>query len=83
MICVSKAIALILHGIARNPVFFHLGHECVYVVAHEIEFMHVIVLRRMHRDFRWRQSKDQPSVAGIDVWQFQDVAQKSSVCFSH
>src|SRR5262245_39923147 len=33
----------------------------------------------MHGDFCWRQSKDEPTVAYVDVRQLQGVAQKSAV----
>jgi len=43
----------------------HLGHERFDVIAHQIEFMYVIPLTRMHRYFSRRQSEDQPSLAYI------------------
>src|SRR5882757_9283651 len=77
----EHAPSLILDFVAGDAVFFHSGDELFDVVAHEIEFVHTVLVRWMNSDFgRW-QAEDQPTVADIDVRQLEDIAQKSAVCF--
>ena len=70
----EDAPALILDFFAGDVVFLHRGDEFFDVVAHEIEFVNVIFIGGMDSDFGWRQTEDEPTVADIDVREFQNVA---------
>ena len=59
----------------------HLGYECVHVVAHEVEFMDIISLRRVKRHFRRRKGKDEPTSAYVDTGESDNVAQERSIGF--
>src|SRR5262245_39511414 len=54
----------------------HLGPQ---VFAHEIQLMHVVLLRRMERGFRRRHCEDQPAVAGVHGRESKDVSEESAV----
>ena len=72
--------ALILHGRAGDVVRLHLLDERVDVVAHQIELVHIVLLRWMHGHFGRGQSEDQPAVADIDVRQPEHVGEECAVC---
>jgi len=78
----EQAIALVPNWLAGNFMSFHLGDEGLYVVAHQVELVHVVLLRRVHRYFGWGQSEDQPSVAHIHIRELKHIAQKLAVNFS-
>src|SRR5262249_26888553 len=59
----QESPALILHHAARNVRRFHARDECIDVVAHQIQLVTMVGVRRMDSDLRRRQSKDQPAVA--------------------
>ena len=44
----EQAPALILHRVARDIVLLHARHEGAYVIAHEIELMHIVLGRGMN-----------------------------------
>lgn len=46
---------------------FHPGDEDADVVAHQIKLVHVVTLGWVHRDFRRRQTEDEPSATLVDV----------------
>src|SRR5688572_6071110 len=71
--------AHVVHRTARNFLLLHLRGERCDIVAHQIELMQVIFIRRMDGDFRRRQSEDEPAVADIDVRQLQDVPEELAV----
>ena len=71
--------ALVLHRATGDLALLHLRNERLDIVAHEIELVHVVLVGRMHRNLRRRQSEDEPSVAHIDVRQLEHVAQESAV----
>jgi len=50
----QESPTLVLHGITGDVLLLHPGDERFYVVAHQIEFMLVVLVRWMHGDFRWR-----------------------------
>jgi hypothetical protein len=54
----------------------HLG---VQVVAHEIEFVDIILIGWVECRFRGRQAKDQPAMTRIHGLESEDVAKKSAV----
>src|SRR5436190_12994089 len=64
---------------ARDILRFHVLDDSFNVVTHKIKLLNTIFIRRMHGDFSGRQSEDQPPTARIDVWQFQDVSQESTI----
>ena len=49
------------------------------VGAHQIEFVDVVVLRRMDSDLRRRQAEDQPPMPDIDAGKLQYIAQEGAV----
>jgi hypothetical protein len=61
--------AFILHWVANDAVFLHLCDERLDIVAHQLELVDVVLVGRMHGNFRWWQSKDQPPIANIDIRQ--------------
>src|SRR5687768_15049364 len=71
--------AHVLHRPAGDVLLLHLRGERCDIVAHQIELMQVIFIRRMDGDFRRRQSEDEPAVADIDVRQLQDVPEELAV----
>ena len=71
--------ALFLHRTASNSLRLHRGDERRNVIAHQIELVHVVLFSRMYGDFPRRQLEDQPSLAGVYVWEREDIAQESPV----
>src|SRR4026207_2313827 len=59
----------------------HLAYECVHVVAHEVELMDIIAIRRVERHFRRRKGKDEPTSAYVDTGESDDVAKERSIGF--
>jgi hypothetical protein len=57
----------VLHLTARDVFRLHFGHERVYVVAHQVKLMLVVLFGRMHGDFRRRQPKDEPALTNVDL----------------
>ena len=47
--------------------------------SHQVERLRTVLLGGMHRHFRRRQREDQPAVAGIDVREFENVAQEGAI----
>lgn len=77
----DQAITLILHRLAGDPVLRQFLHEQMDVVAHEGDFMHIVLIRGMHGHFRGRQAEDEPAVAHIHIRQIQHIAQKRAIRF--
>jgi hypothetical protein len=71
--------ALVLDWAASDVLRLHILDECLDVVAHQIELVHVVLVGRMHGHFRWRQSENQPSLAHVDVRECEHVAQERAV----
>ena len=78
----SQTAPLFLMNLAAPDLLCrHLGYECVHVVAHEVELMYIISLRRVKRYFRRRKGKDEPSSAYVDTGESDNVAkERSMVC---
>jgi hypothetical protein len=57
----------VVHRTARDIVLLHLGNESLDVVAHQVELVDVVPFGGMYGNFGWRQSKDQPAAADVDV----------------
>jgi hypothetical protein len=74
--------ALILHWRAGDVVRFHLLDERVDVIAHQIELVHIVLVRMVDGDLGRRHAKDQPSIANIDMREPEDVAEKRAIGLS-
>src|SRR5262249_59689727 len=69
----------------RRALHFHLlhfGDERLDVVAHQEEFVYVVLVGRMHCYLGWRQREDQPAVTCIDRLVLQHVSEECSVGLS-
>src|ERR1700733_4935951 len=75
----QQAPALFAHRLALNRAVLHFLYERAHILAHEIELVACCALSGMERDLRWRQRKDQPAAARIDMGQLQYVAQEPPV----
>jgi hypothetical protein len=64
---------------ARHAFLRKRGRLGLQVVTHEIEFLPVILLVRMERDFSGRQSKNEPSMAGIYGTEAKDIPKERAV----
>jgi hypothetical protein len=51
----------------------------VHVIAHQEEFVEVVLVGRMHCDLGWRQREDQPSVAGVDRLVLEHITEERSI----
>jgi hypothetical protein len=71
----------VLDFVAMNAVFIHGGDEILDVVTQEVQLVDVIFIGRMNCDFGGRQAENEPTVANIDVLQFQYIPQKGAVRF--
>ena len=60
---------LILNLIAVNSVLAHVADEFFDVFADEEEFVDVVSLGWMKSDFSRWQSKDEPTVSDVHVWE--------------
>ena len=69
----------ILHLLAFDEMSFHTRDKSFDVVAHEVELVHVVLLRRMNSYLRWGQTEDQPSMSNINVRQAKHVTQKRAI----
>ncbi len=52
---------------ASHTFVSQVSDQCVNVITHQIELVHVVFLRWMDRDFRRRKAEDQPTAADVDV----------------
>ena len=77
----EESPALVLHRGARHGALFHVRHESLDVVGHQIELVLVIFVRRVHGDFGRRQREDQLARADVYVLELADVAEKRAVGF--
>src|SRR5271166_1516668 len=73
----QTAPALLFHGTALHFLRFQRFHRRLEVVAHEVQFVQVILLGRMKRSFRRRQGKNQPAVACVYCGKFENIAKKA------
>src|SRR5206468_12755646 len=71
--------SLVADRAACDPFFGEAGHLRPQVVAHEIELVSAIALRRMAGKLGGRRRKDQPSAAGIDSGKAKHVLEKGPV----
>src|SRR5262249_34948943 len=71
----------ILHGSARNVVVRHFRNERFDVIAHEIELVNIVLLRRMDGKFSRRQAENEPPMPDIHAGKFQNVSQESTIGF--
>ena len=75
----EPAPALLTDGATGYSGLLHGSPECLDIRAHEIELMPAIRIRRMNRNFRRRQTKDQPAMSGIDVRQSEYIPEEGAV----
>jgi hypothetical protein len=54
-------------------------HRGLQVIAHEVEFVLVVLFVWMERDLGRRERKNQPAVAGVDRSKFENVSKKPAV----
>src|SRR5215471_17004843 len=71
----------LLHFRALNTLLRERSHVGLQIVAHEVEFVG-IVLRRMKCRFCRRQGEDQPAVTRIHRFELENVAEKGAIRFS-
>ena len=75
----QQSPSFVLHRLAVEDMRLHPRDKGFDVIAHEVQLVHVVLLRRMDSNLRWRQAEDQPSVSDIDVRQAKHVAQKRAI----
>jgi hypothetical protein len=63
----DQPIAPVLDLVTGDVMRRHLSHELADVIAHQPKLLPVIFFRRMDRDFRRRQPKDEPAAANVHV----------------
>ena len=61
-----------------NSLRFQLVYSRLNVIASKVQLMMNILVGRVYTEFGRRQGKDQPSVAGVDRGQFEDIFEKAS-----
>ena len=66
-----------LHRLAGHLLLTHRRHEGLDVAAHEKELVFIILRRRVHRQLRRRQGKDQPAIPHVHVRQPQNSRRKA------
>ena len=54
----QQSPALVLNGAAGDVVRLHFRDECSDVVTHQIELVPIVLVGRMHGNFRRRESED-------------------------
>ncbi len=77
----ERAPRLVVDRAADDVPRIHVGEECIEVVAHQIELVHVVFLRWMHGHLGGRQPEDEPSLANVDGGESQDIAEKRAIAF--
>ena len=66
---------------AGNAGLLEPHHFHVEVVAHEIEFMKIVLVGRMHGAFRRWKLEDEPAAADVGIAEFQDVLEERFIGF--
>ena len=77
----DRTPSLPLHIGARDAFVLERGHLCLEIVTHEIQFVPTIFLVGMERGLGRRQSKNQPSMAGIHRFESEDIPEECAICF--
>ncbi len=77
----QQSPGLLLDRRARDPLALQVVNEARHIVRHEVEFVAVIFMRRMDRDFRWRQAENQPALSCVCGGKVQHVPQKRPIGF--
>src|SRR5581483_5509693 len=81
--CRRPSPALFGDGSRRfDALLTKLGQGCVEVIAHQIELVRIVGIRRMHGQLGRREREDGPATAGIHRAQRQHVAKERTNCFS-
>jgi hypothetical protein len=70
---------LFLNIRTRHAFFFERGHLGLEIVTHEIKFVPIIFFGGMECGLRGRQSKNQPSVPGINRSESENVAKEGTI----
>src|SRR5260221_5031461 len=73
--------ALLFHRIALHSLPFQRFHRRLQIVAHEVELVQVVFLRGMKCNFRGRQRKNEPAMAGVHRGKLENIAKESTVAF--
>src|SRR5258708_22846635 len=55
------------------------GHELPDVVAHKVELVYVVLVRRMDGHLRGGQAEDEPAVSHVHAGELEHVAQEGPV----
>lgn len=55
--------------------------SALQVVAHEVQFVQIVLLGGMKRSFRERERKDEPAVTGVHSGKIEDIAKERAVAF--
>ena len=58
-----------------HSLFFEFFFGSADIAAHEVELV-VALFIRMHGDFGWWEGEDEPSVAGVDGGELEDIAKE-------
>jgi hypothetical protein len=73
------AVPLVPDRRTADAPLLHRRDEGVDVADHQMEFVHVVLPRRVHADFRRRQPEDEPPLADVHVRQAEHVPQERPV----
>jgi len=60
---------------------FEIAHGGIDVVAQEVQLVVASLLRRVHADFGRRETEDEPTMACVDVGEFESVAEECAYFF--
>src|SRR5208337_843787 len=69
----------LLHRTALHLLPHQRLHRRPQVVAHEVQFVQVVLFGGMKRSFRGRQCKNKPTVPGIHRRKFENIAKESPI----
>src|SRR5208337_1263954 len=77
----QAAPAHLLHRTTLHFLPFQRLHRRLQVVAHEVQFVQVVLFGRMKRSFCGRQRKDEPAVTSIHRGKLENIAKESAIAF--
>jgi hypothetical protein len=61
---------------------FHFCDECGDIVEHQVEIERLAFVCGMDSNLGWRQAKNQPAIADVNMRELQDVAEKLAIGLS-
>jgi len=73
------APALHLRFLTCDAGFLQTRYFGVEIIAHQVKFVQVVLVRRMDRDLGGREFENQPPMADIDMTEFQYIPEERFV----